>query len=388
MKTDVLIIGGGAAGLLCAIEAGKRGRRVLILEQADRIGKKILVSGGGRCNFTHRSATPNHYLSANPSFCISALSRYTPEDFITLVEKHGIRYTEKNPGQLFCDQRSPAILALLEEECRAAKVEIRCRCRTLRIEKPSHFRVETDQGSWEAETVVIAGGGLSLPKLGASDFGYRIAEQFGLRLTELRPALVPLIFHPDDQKHFSTLSGISLPATVQCDGAEFHENILFTHRGLSGPAILQISSYWREGHSIWINLFPNADAKELLFQQAKSKLKFANWMSLHFPHRFALKWSELFADVKPLNQYSPKELEALAHRLQHWEIRPEGTEGYRKAEVTLGGVDTRDLSPKTMEARTVPGLYFIGEVTDVTGHLGGYNFQWAWSSGYAAGQAV
>jgi len=388
MKRDVIVIGGGAAGLMCAIEAGKRGRSVLVLEHAERLGKKILISGGGRCNFTNINAGPDNYLSANPDFCKSALARYTPEDFVALAEKHGIRYHEKKLGQLFCDLSSRQIVELLQKECAAARVETKLNCRVSEIQKNLVFRLETNQGTLEADSLVIATGGLSLPKIGATDFGYRIARQFGVRVTATRPGLVPFTFDPNEQATFGALSGVSLETTVVCRGARFHENILFTHRGLSGPAILQVSNYCLEGDMVVVDLLPGRPATEIFASHRQSTKELKNVLSQHLPQRFAHLWCDQFAPSKPMNQFSTLELETIAHELHHWTISPIGTEGYATAEVTLGGVDTSELSSKTMESRDVHGLYFIGEVVDVTGWLGGYNFQWAWASGHAAGQFV
>ena len=385
---DVVVIGGGAAGLFCAIEAGKRGRRVLLLEHNDRVGKKIRISGGGRCNFTNVYATAANYLSANPHFCKSALARYTPAAFISLVEKYKIAYHEKKLGQLFCDGSSQQIINLLLSESRAADVEIRCRCRVLEVRQDASFRVETNQGAFTAQSLVIATGGLSIPTLGATDFGYRIARQFGLRIEQPRPALVPLTLASRIQKQLTTLSGISLDALVDCCDKEFRENILITHRGLSGPAILQISTYWRSGESISLNLLPTEDLVEILLQNRNSSMELANLLSRYLPKRFAQAWCELYADSRPLKQYTEHEFHDIAQKIHRMRLTPSGTEGYRKAEVTAGGVATAELSSQTMEARRIPGLYFIGEVVDVTGELGGYNFQWVWASGHAAGEHV
>jgi len=388
MKRDVIIIGGGAAGLMCAIEAGRRGRSVLIIEHTERIGKKIGISGGGRCNFTNLYTGPENFLSANPNFCKSALARYTPADFIALVEKHAIRYHEKKLGQLFCDGSSREIINMLLAECERAQVEIRLNCRASEIGKNDLFKVETNQGIFEAASLVVATGGLSIPPIGATDFGYRIARQFGLRLRETRPALVPLIFSGNKLEELKALSGVSLDAMAGCNGAEFREHILLTHRGLSGPAILQISSYWKKGDTVSINLLPEVDALSLLRAQREGQQELHNLLAQFLPRRFAQAWCELFAPSKPINSYTQKELETIAQRLEDWRLVPDGSEGFKKAEVTIGGVDTLELSSKTMESRKVPGLYFIGEVVDVTGHLGGFNFQWAWASGFAAGQFV
>jgi predicted Rossmann fold flavoprotein len=382
---DVIVIGGGAAGLFCAIEAGKRGRRVVLLEHNDRIGKKIAISGGGRCNFTNVGATAENYLSSNPDFCKSALARYTPWDFIALVEKHGIAYHEKKLGQQFCDSSSRAIIDLLLAECAAAKVDIRVNCRVESVEKPERFRVATNHGTFESESLVVACGGLSFAKLGASDFGYRLARQFGLRITELRPGLVPLTFDADDRA-LQELSGVSVPVIARNRGQSFSENLLFTHRGVSGPAVLQISSYWKEGETLHFDLLPGLNGSWETARQSERDLP--TLLSRQWPRRFAETWSTRYAPQKPLAHFKVREWEELGARLRDFPMKFSGTEGYPKAEVTLGGVDTAELSSKTMEARRVPGLFFIGEVVDVTGWLGGYNFQWAWASAHAAGQFV
>lgn len=388
MDRDVVIIGGGAAGLLCAIEAGKRGRRVVVLEHAERIGKKIAISGGGRCNFTNINTSPDNFISANPHFCKSALARYAPLDFISLVEKHGIPYHEKKLGQLFCDEGSSRIIEMLLHECDAAGVEIRCGVPVRSVQKNANFEVETATGSFSSQSLVVATGGLSIPTLGATDFGYRMARQFGVAIQEPRPGLVPLTLSSRTQGELTTLSGISVDALVNCRGQQFRENVLVTHRGLSGPAILQISSYWQPGASIAINLLPQHDAWTLLLEQRNRELGLANFLSQFLPRRFAHAWCALNAPSQPLKRFTPAQLADISKRLNHWEIVPSGTEGYKKAEVTAGGVATEDLSSQTMEVKAVPGLYFIGEVVDVTGQLGGYNFQWAWASGFAAGQSV
>lgn len=391
MQRDVIIIGAGAAGLMCAIEAGKRGKRVLVLEHAEKVGKKILISGGGRCNFTNIFASADNYLSANPNFCKSALARYTPYDFVEMVERHRITYHEKKLGQLFCDGSSREIVAMLLEECRAASVEVRTCCPVREVNKPDVFTVETDQGTFSARSLVIATGGLSIPKMGATDFGYRLAQRFNLRVTDLKPALVPLTLHETERKTFSELSGVSLAARVGVDNStkvQFEENILLTHRGLSGPAVLQISSYWNAPNVVSVDLLPDEIAHDFLMEHSRETTELAAVLSERLPKRFAQKWCELYAPSKPMRFFSTKELLNIAQLLKNWQVRPEGTEGYAKAEVTLGGIDTDELSSKTMEAKRVPGLYFIGEVVDVTGHLGGYNFQWAWASGFAAGQHV
>jgi predicted Rossmann fold flavoprotein len=387
-ETDVVVIGGGAAGLFCAIEAGKRGRRVVVLEHAERIGKKIAISGGGRCNFTNINTSPDNFTSANPHFCKSALARYMPSDFTSLVEKHGIPYHEKKLGQLFCDEGSRRIIEMLLHECEAAGVEIRCGAAVRRAEKKANFEVETETGSVVSQSLVVATGGLSLPTLGATDFGYRMARQFGLAIQEPRPALVPFTLASRTQSELTTLSGISVDALVSCSGHQFRENVLVTHRGLSGPAILQISSYWQPGAAIAINLLPEHDAGNLLREQQNREMELANFLSQFLPRRFAHAWCALNAPSQPLKRFPPAQLADIAERLNHWEIVPSGTEGYRKAEVTAGGVATGELSSQTLEVKRMPGLYFIGEVVDVTGQLGGHNFQWAWASGYAAGQSV
>jgi len=397
IERDVVVIGGGAAGLFCAIEAGKRGRSVVVLEHADRIGKKIAISGGGRCNFTNLYTTADNFISRNPHFCKSALARYTPADFISLVEKHGIAYHEKKLGQLFCDGSSQQIIEMLLTEARAAGVEIRCgsTVRDVRSESPAsaggssrNFFIKTNEDYFHSESLVVATGGLSIAPLGATDFGYRLARQFGLTIVEPWPALVPFTLAPETLRALAPLSGVSLDAIVSCDGRQFRENILSTHRGLSGPAVLQISSYWQPGLSIIINLLPDHDALALLREHENREVTLANFLSQFLPRRFAAAWCALNFPPQPLKRYTPRELADIAAKLNLWEITPAGTEGYRKAEVTAGGISTTELSSKTMEVNSMPGLYFIGEVVDVTGQLGGYNFQWAWASGYAAGQNV
>jgi predicted Rossmann fold flavoprotein len=385
---DVIIIGGGAAGLMCAIEAGKRGRRVLVLEHGARIGEKIRISGGGRCNFTNASADYSNFISGNAHFCKSAFARFTPQDFIAMVERHGITYHEKKLGQLFCDESSRQIIEMLQNECDAAKVEFSLNCRVENIIKDVRFTMETSRGTFTSESLVVATGGLSVPQIGATNFGYELAKQFGLKVTKLSPGLVPFTFQDSALKKFKELSGVSLDAIVRCNDIEFRENILFTHRGLSGPAILQISSYWKEGESIFLNLFPEIDFREVLTSLHQSNIELSTLLGRYFPKRFVETWCGIYVSSKPLCEYSLKEISTIAGQLQNWKIIPEGTEGYGKAEVTVGGIDTNELSSKTMEAKNVRGLYCIGEVVDVTGWLGGYNFQWAWASGFVAGQYV
>lgn len=390
---DVIVLGGGAAGLMCAIAAGQRGRRVVVLESSNKIGKKILMSGGGRCNFTNLHCEPMRFISANPRFCISALSRYTQWDFISLVEEHGIAYHEKAAGQLFCDNSSKDILALLETECRTANVQILTHCEIDTVKYERNYIVTTNHGAFEASSLVIATGGLSIPKMGASDFGYRLARQFGLSVLPTRAGLVPFTFSGPIHELTNRLSGISLPASVRVNERVFTESILFTHRGLSGPAALQASSYWQPGNTIGLDLLPSTDVEELLLcaksVQPKSLLRTV--FSEHLPRALVLELQQLIwsqAADKPVGELSDASILELATQLHHWTLRPAATEGYRTAEVTLGGIDTNELSSKTMECKRQPGLYCIGEVVDVTGHLGGFNFQWAWSSAHAAGQVA
>ncbi len=385
-RYDVIVIGAGAAGLMCALTAGRRGRRVALLEHNARVGLKIAISGGGRCNFTNLSTSPENYLSQQPRFCASALARYQPNDFISLVEKHGISYHEKKLGQLFCDFSSRQIIEMLLAECAIAEVEMRCGCRVASVARTECFSLATNRGLLECDSLVIASGGLSFAKLGASDFGYRVAEQFGLKVLPLRPGLVPLTLSPED--NFAELSGVALPIIARAQGASFAEAMLLTHRGLSGPAILQISSFWQSGGKIALDLLPEWPGAEWLLDHRGSNATALELLTQEWPARFALAWCERFAPPKALAQTARPQLEAFAHLLHHWPVQPNDTEGYPKAEVTVGGVDTSELSSKTMEARRVPGLYFIGEVVDVTGWLGGYNFQWAWASGHAAGEVA
>ncbi len=385
---DVIVIGGGAAGLFCAIEAAKRGRKVVVLEHAERVGKKIGISGGGRCNFTNIYTSPDNFLSANPSFCKSALARYTPADFIALVRKHNIGFHEKKLGQLFCDEGSGRIIDMLLNECSDAGVEVACRSSVQSIAKNERFEIDLGGRQLRSESLVIATGGLSIAPLGATDFGYRIARQFGLEIEETKPGLVPFTLTKDVLQQLAPISGVSVDAAVSCNGKEFRENLLVTHRGLSGPAILQISLYRKPGEAIEIDLLPDQDALKLLTEHEKSETTLAKFLSQFLPKRFAQAWCDLNCPSQPLNRYTPRQLSEIATKLHHWRVIPSGTEGYKKAEVTAGGVSTKELSSQTMEARKVKGLYFIGEVVDVTGQLGGYNFQWAWASGYAAGRYV
>jgi predicted Rossmann fold flavoprotein len=388
MKKDVIIIGAGAAGLMCAISAGRRGRSVLVLEHAGRIGNKIRVSGGGRCNFTNINLDHENYFSVNPHFCRSALSRFTPQDFVGMLGRHGIAYYEKEEGQLFCKESSSAITNMLRKECDEAGAEIVLNCRIRNVKKDSGFVISSDHGTFGSESLVIATGGLSYPELGATDMGYGIARQFGLGVTELKPALVPLTFNPKDIAFFRELSGLSVEALVSAGRRKFRGSVLFTHRGLSGPAILQVSSCWKQGDPIQLDLFPDTDIYGLFMAKKQSRMEMRNFLSLYLPRRLAQKWCDLYVPSRPLCHFGERELKEAAQRLHSWEIVPRGTEGYKRAEVTLGGVDTDELSSKTMEAKRVRGLYFAGEVIDVTGQLGGYNLHWAWASGYVAGQYV
>ncbi len=388
INKDIVIIGAGASGLMCAIEAGKRGRSVIILDHMEKSGKKIRASGGGRCNFTNIISEAGNYLSENPHFCKSALARFTPQDIINMAERHGIAYYEKEKGQLFCKKTSVEIVKMLHDECSRALVEIRLHCKVGNITKAELFSIVTDIGIMEAESLVIATGGLSYPELGATDVGYRIADKFGLTVTPLRPALVPLLWNGSDRKIFSELSGISINATASCGKRHFRGEVLFTHRGLSGPAILQISSYWMPGKEIVINLMPDIDICAHFMEKSKSRTELDNLISEFLPKSLSRKWCELNAPSRPMCSFSEKDYKAIANKIHNWTITPGGTEGYKKAEITCGGIDTDQLSSKTMEAKKVPGLFFIGEVVDVAGQLGGYNLQWAWSSGFAAGQYV
>jgi predicted Rossmann fold flavoprotein len=390
MKWDVVVIGAGAAGMMCAAVAGARGRKVLVLESGKAPGEKIRISGGGRCNFTNLGASPAQFLSANPHFCISALSRYTQQDFIALVARHRIGWHEKTLGQLFCDGSAGQIVDMLLDEMAKAGVQLRLKTKVQYVEKtPDGFTIQTDDGSvLECAALVVATGGKSIPKMGATDWGYRLAQQFAVPVTDTRPALVPLTFDGDLLERLEPLAGVAAPARVTCGKTSFDEALLFTHRGLSGPAILQISSYWREGREIAVNLLPGNDALEALraARQGNGKQAASTFLATLLPRRLAKVIAG--TDDGALGGFSDAKLKALAAQINDWRITPSGTEGYRIAEVTLGGVDTNALDSKTMQARKVPGLYFIGEVVDVTGWLGGYNFQWAWSSGWVAGQSV
>ncbi|ATE62512.1 BaiN/RdsA family NAD(P)/FAD-dependent oxidoreductase [Thauera sinica] len=406
---DVIVIGAGAAGMMCAATAGRRKRRVLLIDHAARLAEKIRISGGGRCNFTNRHVGAGNYLSRNPHFVRSALSRYTAGDFIGLVERHGIRYHERDWGQLFCDDSAQQIIDMLRAECEDGGVRWAMPATVRRIEHhgeaaPEPFVVDTDRGSFAARSLVIATGGLSIPKIGATPFGYKVAEQFGVPVVPPRPALVPLTLPPETLARLAPLAGASFDVTAACGGGSFREAALITHRGLSGPAILQVSSYWQaqgydrqdgasdDGGNGWapvtLDLLPGIDAQAWLLEHAHDRGLLANLLAERLPRRFAHAWCELHGWQRPLNRFRHAELRAVAAELSAWTLMPSGTQGYAKAEVTLGGVDTRALSSKTMEARDRPGLFFVGEVMDVTGHLGGYNFQWAWSSGHAAGMAA
>ena len=383
---DAIILGAGAAGLMCALTAGQRGRRVLLLEHTDKAGAKILISGGGRCNFTNLDVAPERFLSSNPHFCTSALRRYTQGDFIALVQRHGIAFHEKTLGQLFCDGSARAIVKMLLEECAGGGADLRVGQTISSVTKPDQFRVETTSGTFTAPALVLATGGLSIPKMGATGLAYDIARQFGLRVTATLPGLVPFKAADADP----AMAGVSLEAIATCGRQSFRENILFTHRGLSGPAILQISSYWRQGEAITLDLLPDHDAAAFLAERKRARPKAAPQTVLAelLPARFAQALTAAHLPPGELANIPDRTLAAFAATLKAWEFRPAGTEGYAKAEVTTGGIDTRDLSSKTMEARNIPGLYAIGEAVDVTGWLGGYNFQWAWSSGWCAGQAL
>lgn len=389
---DVLVIGGGAAGLMCAATAGARGRSVLVIEHANRVGKKILMSGGGRCNFTNTGASPANYLSSNPHFCRSALARYSPRDFIALVESHRIAYHEKELGQLFCDDSSRQIVAMLLAECEQAGVRIAtgCSIEQVTVHDGGGYVVHSAHGAFAAPALVVASGGLSIPSMGASGFGYALARQFGHTLLPTRPGLVPLTLSGKPQEQLADLAGVALPVRVASGRTAFENAMLFTHRGVSGPAILQISSYWQPGQPLHLDLLPGQDALDLLQAQraARPAAELKTVLGDLLPRRFAQRLCEHWLPNRPMKQFNPAQLRQAAQLLRAWPLVASGTEGYRTAEVTLGGVDTREISQVTFESRRAPGLYFIGEVLDVTGWLGGYNFQWAWASGHAAGQAV
>ncbi len=392
---DAVIIGGGAAGLMCALTAGQRGRRVLLIEHANRIGKKILMSGGGRCNFTNTGCTPAQFLSANPHFCKSALARFTPADFIAMVDRHRIAWHEKELGQLFCDDSSKQIVQMLADECAAGDVQILTDCSVEAVKREeadggSTFTLHTTRRSVAAPALVVASGGLSIPRMGASGFGHALARQFGHQVLLLRAGLVPLTLTGIHSEHLQDLSGVSLPVSALCNGQSFENAMLITHRGLSGPAILQISSYWEPGDGLRIDLLPGQDALTQLraAQSGRPAAELKTVLSEWLPKRLAQRLCEVWLPNKPMRQYDIGELRRVAEVLQQFPIIASGTEGYRTAEVTLGGVDTNELSSSSMQSRKVPGLYFIGEVVDVSGWLGGYNFQWAWASGFAAGNAV
>jgi len=386
---DVIVIGAGAAGMMCAAVAGQRGRRVLLLDHADKPGKKILISGGGRCNFTNMHCAPENFLSDNKHFHKSALAQYTQYDFIEMVDRYGIAWHEKTLGQLFCDGSAKEIVAMLRAECDAGGVTMRLGCNVKSVSRGDAFRVETDQGTVTAASLVLATGSLSIPKMGATGFAHRIARQFGLALTDIRPALVPLTFKADALAMMQPLSGVSLDCAAHCNGSDFREGMLLTHRGLSGPAILQISSYWREGDAITLDVVPGVDAAEALIASKRDRGRGEPKTALGtiLPARLAGAFAAEMP-AKRMADLPDKALRELGARLNGWQLHPSGTEGYAKAEVTLGGIDTDGLNAKTMEAKAVPGLYAIGEAVDVTGWLGGYNFQWAWSSGWVAGMAA
>jgi predicted Rossmann fold flavoprotein len=388
---DVLVIGGGAAGLMCAIAAGRHGRRVLVIEHASRVGKKILMSGGGRCNFTNLGTAPANFLSANPHFCKSALARYTPAAFIAMVEQHGIAYHEKELGQLFCDVSSKQIVRMLLDECAAAGVRIETNCAVTRVRHgDANFHLDTIIGTFTAPALVVATGGLSIPSMGASAFGYELARQFGHRVLPTRAGLVPLTLSGKHQERLADLAGVALPVEARCNGASFRNFMLITHRGISGPAILQISSYWNPGDDLRLDLLPDDDALAWLEAQQTERpaSELRTVLAERLPKRFVQRLCEHWLKSKPMRQYREAELRAVAAQLEAWPLIASGTEGYRTAEVTLGGVDTNELSSTTMQSKRMPGLYFIGEVVDVTGWLGGYNFQWAWASGHACGEAI
>ena len=397
MEADVVVIGGGAAGLMCALTAGRRGRRVVVLEKTNRCGKKILMSGGGRCNFTNTGTTPANFLSANRHFCKSALARYTPADFIAMVEAHGIAYHEKELGQLFCDESSKQIVRMLLDECESAGVRIETSCAIEEVQASSDtgFRLKASVGSLHAESLVVACGGLSIPSLGSSDFGYQLAREFGHTVLPVRAGLVPLTLSGKHLEHYAELAGVALPVSARTGKgpfgkARFDNALLFTHRGISGPSILQCSNYWEPGVDLRVDLMPETRLLPFLQERQASTpaTELRNVLAELLPRRLAHRLCELFLPDRPMRQLTPSQLQDIAARLHDWPIVASGTEGYRTAEVTLGGVDTDQLSSATMQSKRVPGLYFVGEVVDVTGWLGGYNFQWAWASGHAAGEVA
>ena len=387
---DAIIIGAGAAGMMCAITAGQRGKKVLLLDRAQRPGAKILISGGGRCNFTNLEVTPERFLSGNPHFCKSALVRYTQHDFIAMVERHRIAYHEKTLGQLFCDGSAREIVTMLLAECASAGVEIRLGCSVTEVVRAGQFSLATSLGAFAAPVLVLACGGLSIPKMGATGLAYEIARRFGLAIVEPRPGLVPVRVEGEALKQSRALSGVSVDAIASCRGAAFRENILFTHRGLSGPAILQVSSYWLPGGSLEIDLVPEHDAERFLLDRKRTrpKAELKSVLAEVLPNRLAQSIADTGSQGGSIANLPDRRILEIAARLKRWQVRPSETEGWDKAEVTVGGIDTAGLSSRTMEAREVPGLYCIGEAVDVTGWLGGYNFQWAWSSGWCAGQAI
>ena len=395
-RYDVIIIGAGASGLMCAAEALKRGRSVLILERADKAGKKILISGGGRCNFTNLYTTPDNYLSQNPHFCKSALSRYTPWDFLALMEKHQLSWEEKQQGQLFCQQKAPAVLAMLLKECQQADLHVQEEVMEIAYQSNDEtYQVTTNQGQYQAPSLVVATGGASIPKMGATDFALQVARQFRLKTLGFKPALVPFTFTQDEiDRYFKGLSGVSFTAEVSTDAMSFTDQVLITHRGLSGPAILQISSYWQKGQVVSLNLLPEMDVASYLSeaQQTQGKVQLKTLLSEHLPKQLAQRLIQTLGQASwlecPLGAINTKALSAFGEQLNQWQLTPSGTEGMRTAEVCLGGVDTDAIDSKTLQAKTQPGLYFIGEALDVSGQLGGFNFQWAWASGWAAGQSV
>ena len=385
MIHDAIIIGGGAAGLFCAFSAGRRGKRVLVIEHNAELGRKIIISGGGRCNFTNIHTQPENFISQNPHFCKSALSRYTPQDFIELVKKHKIAYYEKKLGQMFCRERSLSIVEMLLAECRSARVEIKTGCTVSNVVRNEHFHIETSHGIFEAKNLVVACGGLSFQKIGASDLGYRIARGFKIKIVETRPSLVALVVEGEKYKQ---LAGVSVDASVTTGKQSFRENILFTHRGMSGPAILQISNYWKRGEPVSFHLTPETDIAKRLSENRTSRRNLSNFLGEFLPQRFADEFAIREFKNKPLYQMNDGEIDALARSLTDWCVKFRETEGYDRAEVTLGGISAAELSSQTMESKKIPGLYFIGEVVDVTGWLGGYNFQWAWASAHAAAGAI